>query len=112
MKGLVAIHKANILHRDIKLENVLINVVGEIKGSEKPNEIIMAGGHLDAWDNGQGAHDDGAGVVQAMEVLAMYKKQNIKPNLVRERLPSIYLIIHLTNLNPLKDQIYIEKDQF
>jgi Zn-dependent M28 family amino/carboxypeptidase len=55
------------------------NVVGEIKGSEKPNEIIMAGGHLDAWDNGQGAHDDGAGVVQAMEVLAMYKKQNIKP---------------------------------
>ena len=55
------------------------NVVGEIKGSEKPNEIIMAGGHLDAWDNGQGAHDDGAGVVQAIEVLAMYKKQNIKP---------------------------------
>ena len=55
------------------------NVVGEIKGSEKPSEIIMAGGHLDAWDNGQGAHDDGAGVVQAMEVLAMYKKQQIKP---------------------------------
>lgn len=55
------------------------NVVGEIKGSEKPNEIIMAGGHLDAWDNGQGAHDDGAGVVQAIEILAMYKKQGIKP---------------------------------
>ncbi len=55
------------------------NVVGEIKGTEKPNEIIMAGGHLDAWDNGQGAHDDGAGVVQAIEILAMYKKQNIKP---------------------------------
>ena len=55
------------------------NVVGEINGSEKPQEIIMAGGHLDAWDNGQGAHDDGAGVVQAIEVLAMYKKQNIKP---------------------------------
>jgi hypothetical protein len=55
------------------------NVVGEIKGTEKPGQIIMAGGHLDAWDNGQGAHDDGAGVVQAIEVLAMYKKQNIKP---------------------------------
>jgi carboxypeptidase Q len=55
------------------------NVVGEIKGTEKPQEIIMAGGHLDAWDNGQGAHDDGAGVVQAIEVLAMYKKQHIKP---------------------------------
>ncbi len=55
------------------------NVVGEIKGSKKPNEIIMVGGHLDAWDNGQGAHDDGAGVVQAIEILAMYKNQNIKP---------------------------------
>lgn len=55
------------------------NVVGEIKGSEKPHEIILAGGHLDAWDNGQGAHDDGAGVVQSIEVLAMFKKQNIKP---------------------------------
>lgn len=55
------------------------NVVGEIKGTEKPNEIILVGGHLDAWDNGQGAHDDGAGVVQSIEVLAMFKKQNIKP---------------------------------
>lgn len=55
------------------------NVVGEIKGAEKPNEFILVGGHLDAWDNGQGAHDDGAGVVQAIEVLAMYKKQGIKP---------------------------------
>lgn len=55
------------------------NVVGEIKGSTKPNEIILAGGHLDAWDNGQGAHDDGAGVVQGIEVLAMFKKLNIKP---------------------------------
>lgn len=55
------------------------NVVGEIKGSEKPNEIILTGGHLDAWDNGQGAHDDGAGVVQSIEVLSLFKKQNIKP---------------------------------
>jgi len=55
------------------------NVVGEIKGTIKPNEIILAGGHLDAWDNGQGAHDDGAGVVQSIEVLAMYKNLGIKP---------------------------------
>ena len=55
------------------------NVVGEIKGSTKANEIILAGGHLDAWDNGQGAHDDGAGVVQGIEVLGMFKKLNIKP---------------------------------
>ncbi len=55
------------------------NVVGEIKGTEKPNEIILSGGHLDAWDNGQGAHDDGAGVVQSIEILSLFKKQNIKP---------------------------------
>jgi carboxypeptidase Q len=55
------------------------NVVGEIKGCTKPNEIILAGGHLDAWDNGQGAHDDGAGVVQGIEVLAMFKNLNVKP---------------------------------
>lgn len=55
------------------------NVIGEIKGSEYPDEIILAGGHLDAWDNGQGAHDDGSGVVQSIEVLAMYKKMGIKP---------------------------------
>lgn len=55
------------------------NVIGEIRGTEKPDEIILAGGHIDAWDNGQGAHDDGAGVVQSIEVLAMYKNQNIKP---------------------------------
>ncbi len=55
------------------------NVVGELKGSQKPGEIILAGGHLDSWDLGQGTHDDGAGVVQSIEVLAMYKKQGIKP---------------------------------
>jgi len=55
------------------------NVVGEIKGTEKPNEIILTGGHLDAWDNGQGAHDDGAGVVQSIEVLSLFKTQHIKP---------------------------------
>jgi carboxypeptidase Q len=55
------------------------NVVGEIRGSVKPNEIILAGGHLDSWDLGDGAHDDGAGVVQGIEVLAMYKKTGIQP---------------------------------
>ena len=54
------------------------NVVGEIKGSEK-KEIILAGGHLDSWDLGQGTHDDGAGVVQSIEVLAAFKKTGIKP---------------------------------
>lgn len=55
------------------------NVIGEITGSEKPNEYIIAGGHLDSWDNGEGAHDDGAGVVQCIEALNMFKKTDLKP---------------------------------
>ena len=55
------------------------NVIGEIKGSEKPEEIIVVGGHLDSWDLGDGAHDDGAGVVQSMEVLRLFKETGLRP---------------------------------
>ena len=55
------------------------NVIGEITGSEFPNEIIVVGGHLDSWDLGDGSHDDGAGVVQSMEVLRLLKELGIKP---------------------------------
>lgn len=55
------------------------NVVGEIKGNEYPDEIIVVGGHLDSWDLGDGSHDDGAGIVQAMEVLRLFKQMNYQP---------------------------------
>ncbi len=55
------------------------NVIGEIKGSEYPDEIILVGGHLDSWDVGEGAHDDGAGCVQAMQVLQTLKRLNYQP---------------------------------
>ncbi len=55
------------------------NVVGQIKGSTFPDEIIVVGGHLDSWDVGEGAHDDGTGCVQAMEVLRIFKALGIKP---------------------------------
>lgn len=55
------------------------NVIGEIKGSEYPEEIILVGGHLDSWDLGTGAHDDGAGCVQAMDVLQIFKRMNYTP---------------------------------
>jgi carboxypeptidase Q len=55
------------------------NVIGEITGSEYPNEIITVGGHLDSWDVGEGAHDDGAGVVQSIEVVRTLKKLNLRP---------------------------------
>ncbi|MEY8848502.1 M20/M25/M40 family metallo-hydrolase [Psychroserpens sp. XS_ASV72] len=63
-----------------KLEDVQsYNVIGEITGTEFPNEIILVGGHLDSWDLGDGSHDDGAGVVQSMDVLRLLKESGIKP---------------------------------
>ena len=55
------------------------NVLGEITGSEKPEEIIVVGGHLDSWDKGTGAHDDGAGCMQSLEALRLLKALNLKP---------------------------------
>jgi carboxypeptidase Q len=55
------------------------NVIGELTGSEFPEKYITVGGHLDSWDLGDGAHDDGAGIVQSIEVLRLLKLNNIKP---------------------------------
>ncbi len=55
------------------------NVVGEIQGSVHPEEIITVGGHLDAWDTGEGAHDDGTGCIHSMESLRLLKTLGIKP---------------------------------
>jgi Zn-dependent M28 family amino/carboxypeptidase len=54
------------------------NVIGEIIGSEYPDEIVLVGGHYDSWDVGCGAHDNGAGCIQTMEVLDLMKRLNIK----------------------------------
>jgi carboxypeptidase Q len=55
------------------------NVIGEIRGSEFPDEIILVGGHLDSWDIAPGAHDDGAGVVQSIEVLRLFRALHLQP---------------------------------
>jgi hypothetical protein len=55
------------------------NVLGEITGRDLPEEYVVVGGHLDSWDLGTGAHDDGAGVVQSIEVLRALKKLGIRP---------------------------------
>ena len=55
------------------------NVIGQIDGSGRSDEIIVVGGHLDSWDLGDGSHDDGAGIVQSMEVLRILKILNYKP---------------------------------
>jgi hypothetical protein len=63
-----------------QLEDVpSFNVIGEIKGTTYPDEIIVVGGHLDSWDLGDGSHDDGAGCVQSMDVLNLFKEIGYKP---------------------------------
>jgi carboxypeptidase Q len=60
-------------------DKISYNVIGEIKGSVYPEKIITVGGHLDSWDLGEGAHDDGAGCVQSLEVLHLFKTIGIRP---------------------------------
>jgi len=55
------------------------NVIGELKGTELPNEVIVVGGHYDSWDLGTGAHDDGGPCLQAFEVLDLFKRNGIQP---------------------------------
>jgi len=91
----ISTNGANLLSELLKKDSALIfyfrttchelpevtshNVIGEIRGSEFPNEIITIGGHIDAWDNGEGAHDDGAGCMQSIEVLRLFQKLGIQP---------------------------------
>lgn len=60
-------------------DKISYNVIGEIKGTEHPEKILLVGGHLDSWDLGEGAHDDGAGCVQSIEVIRAFKELGIKP---------------------------------
>ncbi|MBL7728658.1 MAG: M20/M25/M40 family metallo-hydrolase, partial [Dinghuibacter sp.] len=55
------------------------NVIAELRGTEFPEEIITIGGHLDSWDAGEGAHDDGAGIVQSIQVLEALKSIGYRP---------------------------------
>ena len=72
------------------------NVIGEITGSEFPKEYMIVGGHLDSWDLGDGSHDDGAGVVQSMDVLRLLKESGIKPK------RSIRVVLFMNEENGLK----------
>lgn len=72
------------------------NVIGEITGSEFPNEYMVVGGHLDSWDLGDGSHDDGAGIVQSMDVLRLLKETGIKPK------RSIRVVLFMNEENGLR----------
>ncbi|WP_306640383.1 M20/M25/M40 family metallo-hydrolase [Sanyastnella coralliicola] len=84
------------------------NVIAEIKGSEFPDEYIVVGGHLDSWDIGEGAHDDGAGIVQSIEVLRTLKALDYKP----KRTIRVVLFINEENgNNGGKTYAAVAKDQ-
>lgn len=72
------------------------NVIAEIRGTEFPDEIIVVCGHLDSWDKGHGAHDDGAGCVQSMELLNMFRDLNIKPK------RTIRVVLYMNEENGLR----------
>ncbi|HRX87612.1 MAG TPA: M20/M25/M40 family metallo-hydrolase [Phycisphaerae bacterium] len=55
------------------------NVIGELRGTTFPEEIVVIGGHIDSWDVGQGAQDDGGGCVTALEALNLLRKLNLRP---------------------------------
>ncbi|EDM44855.1 peptidase, M28D (aminopeptidase ES-62) subfamily protein [unidentified eubacterium SCB49] len=72
------------------------NVIGEITGTEFPDKYMLVGGHLDSWDLGDGSHDDGAGVVQSMEVLRLFKEIGYKPK------HSIRVVLFMNEENGLR----------
>ena len=55
------------------------NVIGEIPGRERPEEIVVIGGHIDSWDVGQGAQDDGAAIMASLQAVALVKKLGLQP---------------------------------
>ncbi len=55
------------------------NVVGELRGRERPDEVVVIGGHIDSWDVGQGAHDDGTGCVIPMEAITVLRRLGLRP---------------------------------
>lgn len=71
----VTIHLSAQTHPDVPS----FNVIGEIRGTEFPEQIVLVGGHLDSWDKGTGAHDDGSGVVQSIQVLRLMHALGLQP---------------------------------
>jgi hypothetical protein len=55
------------------------NVMGEIRGRDKPDEVVVLGGHIDSWDIGQGANDDGSGIMATLQAVALIKKLGLRP---------------------------------
>ncbi len=82
------------------------NVLGELRGRERPEEVVIVGAHLDSWDKGQGAHDDGAGCAQVIEVLRLLKELQLRPK------RTIRAVLFMNEENGLRGaRAYAEKDR-
>ncbi len=64
-------------HQDPDVDSA--NVAGEIVGRERPDEVVVLGGHIDSWDVGRGAQDDGSGIIACLQAVALMKKLNVHP---------------------------------
>ncbi|MBS9766761.1 MAG: M20/M25/M40 family metallo-hydrolase [Flavobacteriaceae bacterium] len=80
------------------------NVIAELKGTTYPNKYIIVSGHLDSWDLGDGAHDDGAGVAQSIEVLRLFKETGIKPK------HTLRCVLYMNEENGLKGGLKYAKE--
>jgi hypothetical protein len=76
-EGPVTVHLQMDAHMEADVEAG--NVMGEIVGSEHPEQVVSIGGHIDSWDVGQGAQDDGSGIMAAYEAVALIHKLGLKP---------------------------------
>ena len=93
-------------HGKFLKDTIAYNVIGELKGSEHANEFITIGGHLDSWDVGEGAHDDGAGVVQTMEVLRVLTAMHYQPK------HTIRFVLFANEENGLKGGVKYAEEAF
>jgi len=75
--GPVQIHLQMEAHFEADVQSG--NVVGEITGSQRPDEVIVLGGHIDSWDVGQGAQDDGSGIMATFEAVSLLHKLGLHP---------------------------------
>jgi carboxypeptidase Q len=73
----VRVHLAMEAHTEPDADSA--DVIGEIVGREKPGEVVVIGGHIDSWDVGQGAHDDGGGMMAALEAVSLVRKLGLQP---------------------------------
>ena len=83
---------------------VSANVIGELRGRDKPEEIVVIGGHIDSWDVGQGAHDDGAGAVMMMQALTTLRKLGLTPR------RTIRVVLFTNEENGLRGGLAYAKD--